>query len=83
MFLCGCVEIFIFIISSRLFFIRNRLLFLAAKEFACNKCVKQFLNIVKFFIQNSEIIITCYCDTIATLHFRQHDPLRFGQVGQH
>jgi hypothetical protein len=82
MFLCGCVEIFIFIISSRLFFIRNRLFFLAAKEFAC-KCVKQFLNIVKFFIQNSEIIITCYCDTIATLHFRQHDPLRFGQVGQH
>jgi hypothetical protein len=82
MFLCGCVEIFLFIIGSRLFFIRNRLFFLAAKEFAC-KSVKQFLNIIKYFIQNSQIIISCYWDTIATLHFRQHDPFRFGQVGQH
>jgi hypothetical protein len=40
-----------------------RLFFLAAKEFAC-KCVKLFLNIVKYLIQNSEIIKAVFIGTL-------------------
>lgn len=70
MFLCGCIEIVIFLISGLFFIVVDFLL--AVKEFSYKR-VRQICKYISYLVANSETIISCYGDTTGALNL-EHDP---------